>query len=84
MVIAVGASPLTTKRFEQSSIGYSIVNAFVNGDFVRALFDIHCKQRSFEYPGILVFEAVISHGVVSKETYTSTAVPVKAAPHVSP
>ena len=84
MVIAIGASPLTTKRFEQSSIGYSIVNAFVNGDFVRALFDIHCKQRSFEYPGILVFEAVISHGVVGKVTSTSKAVPVKAAPQVSP
>ena len=56
----------------------------MNGDFVRALFDIHCKQRSFEYPGILVFEAVISHGVVGKVTYTSIAVPVKADPQVSP
>ena len=75
---------MDVKSFEQSNLSYSIVNAFVKGDFVRALFDVHSKQRSFEYPGILVFEAVISHGVVSKETYTSTAVPVKAAPHVSP
>ena len=84
IVIAVGASPLTTKRFEQSSFGYSIVNVFLNGDNVRALFDVHSKQRVFEYPGILEFEAVISHGVVGKVTSTSKAVPVKAAPQVSP
>ena len=68
IVIAVGASPLTTKRFEQSSFGYSIVNVFLNGDNVRALFDVHSKQRVFEYPGILEFEALIYHDVVGKVT----------------
>ena len=64
MLIADGASPLTTNRFEQSNVGYAIVKVLVNG--VNALFDVHYKQRGFEYPGIFVFEAVISHGVVSK------------------
>ena len=40
----------------------------MKGDRDKALFDEHYKQRSFEYPGIFVFEAVISHGVVSKVT----------------
>ena len=68
MLIADGASPLTTNRFEQSNEGYAIVKVLMNGDSVKALFDVHYKQRGFEYPGIFVFEAVISHGVVSKVT----------------
>ena len=44
------------------------MKAFLNGESVKALFDVHYKQRGFEYPGIFVFEAVISHGVVRKVT----------------
>ena len=56
MLIAVGASPLTTNKFEQSNIDYAIVKLLVKGDKT-ALFDKHYKHRGFEYPGINEFEA---------------------------
>ena len=60
------------------------MKVLVNGDFVKALFAVHYKQRDFEYPWINEFEAVISHGVVGRVTSTLEAVPVKAPPQVSP
>ena len=57
MLIDVGASALRIKRPEQSKRGNSIMNAFLNGDSVKALLDEHYKHIGFEYPGINEFEA---------------------------
>ena len=59
-----------------------IVNKFSNGG--GALFEVHFKHKDFEYPADMVFEAVISQGVVAKDTTTSDAVPVNPGPQLSP
>ena len=57
-----------------------IVNKFSNGR--GALFEVHFKHKDFEYPADMVFEAVISQGVVGK--VIATFVSVNVAPQVSP
>ena len=55
---------------------------FENGESVNALLELHYKQMDLVYPAIMLFEAVISHGVVARVIWTS--VPEKAPAQVSP
>ena len=57
-----------------------IVNKFSNGG--GALFEVHFKHKDFEYPADMIFEAVISQGVVDK--VIATFVSVNDTPQVSP
>ena len=57
-----------------------MVNKFSNGR--GASFEVHCKHIDFEYPADMVFEAVISQGVVAK--VTTTSIPLNVDPQVSP
>ena len=81
--MAVGALALFTIRSVQSSSGYSIVNVFVKGLYVKALLEVHYIQIDLAtYPTRILFFALIYQG--SAELVTMISLPVKDAPHVSP
>ena len=41
-----------------------------NGEFVRALFEVHLKHIVYVYPGMYEFEALMLQGVVAYVTVT--------------
>ena len=45
---------------------YYIMKLFENGESVKALLELHYKHMDLVYPAIMLFEAVISHGVVAR------------------
>ena len=55
---------------------------FENGESVKALLELHYKHIDLVYPVIMLFEALITHGVVERVIWTS--VPEKAPAQVFP